>query len=151
MLLLIITGFITGLNVVIVPFISAFPLGKKPDRASAAGAAVAFAGLFFLTGGLNFKFSIGDLMTFLCSICRAFQRIFIDRFTEKEDASLPAIMQVGFTGLLSAVIWFAFDFKPAVFNATPVSVILITAVLGTALAFGGQTIAQKDTTPSTRP
>lgn len=142
------SGFITGLNVVIVPFISAWLLKKKPDRASVIGVSLAFAGLFFLTGGLNFKFNIGDLMTFLCSICWAFQIIFIDRFTEKEDAPLLAIMQVGLTGLLSAAVWFAFDFKIVVFNGTSITIILITAVLGTALAFGGQTIAQKSTTPT---
>lgn len=142
------SGFITGLNVVIVPFISAWILKKKPDRASAIGVAIAFGGLFFLSGGLSFKFNIGDLLTFLCSICWALQIIFIDRFTEKEDAPLLAIMQVGFTGVISAVIWLAFDFKPAVFNGVSVTIILITAVLGTALAFGGQTIAQKDTTPT---
>ncbi len=142
------SGFITGLNVVIVPFISAFILKKKPDGASLIGVLTAFVGLFFLSGGLSFKFNIGDLLTFLCSICWAFQIIFIDRFTEKEDAPLMAIMQVGFTGVISAVIWLAFDFKPAVFNGTSVTIILITAVLGTALAFGGQTIAQKDTTPT---
>lgn len=142
------SGFITGLNVVIVPFISAWLLKKKPDRASEIGVITAFAGLFFLSGGLSFKFNIGDLLTFLCSICWAFQIIFIDRFTEKEDASLLAIIQVGFTGLLSAAVWFTLDFKTAVFNTTSISIILITAVLGTALAFGGQTIAQKDTTPT---
>lgn len=142
------SGFITGLNVVIVPFISAWILKKKPDRASVIGVTIAFAGLFFLTGGLSFKFNIGDLMTFLCSICWAFQIIYIDRFTEKEDAPLLAILQVGFTGILSAVVWFAFDFKQAVFNGTSISIIIFTAVLGTALAFGGQTIAQKNTTPT---
>lgn len=142
------SGFITGLNVVIVPFISAWILKKKPDKASVIGVTVAFAGLFFLTGGLDFKFNIGDFMTFICSICWAFQIIFIDRFTEKEDAPLLAIMQIGITGLLSAIVWLSFDFKQAVFNTASVSIILMTAVLGTALAFGGQTIAQKNTTPT---
>lgn len=142
------SGFITGLNVVMVPVISAVLLRKKPDKASLIGVLTAFAGLFFLSGGLNFNFNIGDFFTFLCSICWAFQIIFIDRFTEREDASLLAIMQIGFTGLASTGIWLAFDNGPLVFDSTSIAIILITAVLGTALAFGGQTIAQKDTTPT---
>lgn len=142
------SGFITGLNVVMVPVISAVLLKKKPDKASTIGVVIAFIGLFFLTGGLNFKFNIGDLLTFLCSICWAFQIIFIDRFTEKEEASLLAIMQVGFTGVVSLICWGIFDSTPAVFNSTSIMILLVTAILGTALAFGGQTIAQKDTTPT---
>jgi len=142
------SGFITGLNVVMVPVISAILLKKKPDRASFIGVLTAFVGLFFLSGGLNFNFNIGDLLTLLCSICWAFQIIFIDRFTEKEDAPLLAIMQIGFTGIVSTGIWLTLDNGPLIINSTSAAIILFTALLGTALAFGGQTIAQKDTTPT---
>ena len=40
------SGFITGLNVVMVPVFSAIMLRKKPDRASFIGVVIAFAGLF---------------------------------------------------------------------------------------------------------
>lgn len=142
------SGFITGLNVVIVPVVSAVLLKKKPDRASFIGVVVAFAGLFFLSGGLNMNFNIGDFLTFLCSICWAFQIIFIDKFTASEDASLLAIMQIGFTGIVSTGVWMSTGFQMFEFNSTVIIVISVTAVLGTALAFGGQTIAQKDTSPT---
>jgi len=143
------SGFITGLNVVIVPVIAAILLKKKPDRASFIGVITAFAGLFFLSGGLNFNFNFGDFLTFLCAICWAFQIIFIDRFTQTEDAPLLAIIQVSFVGVASMVLWLTADAgKPVEINSTVVIILLITAVLGSALAFGGQTIAQKDTTPT---
>ena len=34
------------------------------------------------------------------------------------------------------------------FNSTVIMILLVTGILGTALAFGGQVIAQKDTTPT---
>ena len=142
------SGFITGLNVVIVPLVSAVLLKKRPDRASFIGVVVAFAGLFFLSGGLNMNFNIGDFLTFLCSICWAFQIIFIDKFTASEDASLLAIMQIGFTGIVSTGVWMSTGFQMFELNSTVIIVISVTAVLGTALAFGGQTIAQKDTSPT---
>ena len=142
------SGFITGLNVVIVPVVSAFLLKKKPDRASFIGVIIAFAGLFFLSGGLNMNFNLGDFLTFLCSICWAFQIIFIDKFTATEDAVLLAIIQIGFTGIVSTGIWIGTGFQQFEFNGTVIAVILVTAVLGTALAFGGQNIAQKDTSPT---
>ncbi len=143
------SGFITGLNVVMVPIISAVILKKKPDRASIIGVTVAFAGLFFLSGGLKFDFNFGDFLTFLCAICWALQITFIDRFTQTEDASLLAIMQLVVTGLASSVLWMTADFgKPMVINSTVIMILLFTGILGSALAFGGQTIAQKYTTPT---
>ncbi len=143
------SGFITGLNVVMVPVISAVLLKKKPDKASVIGVTIAFAGLFFLSGGLKLDFNFGDFLTFLCAICWAFQIIFIDRFTETEDASLLAILQLAFTGLASAGLWLAADMgKPMVMNGTVILILLFTGILGSALAFGGQTIAQKYTTPT---
>jgi drug/metabolite transporter (DMT)-like permease len=143
------SGFITGLNVVMVPMISAVLLKKKPDRASVIGVTIAFAGLFFLSGGLKFDFNFGDFLTFLCAICWAFQIIFIDRFTETEDASLLAILQLAFTGIASAVLWLIADSgKPMTINGTVILILLFTGVMGSALGFGGQTIAQKYTTPT---
>lgn len=143
------SGFITGLNVVIVPIIAAVLLKKKPDRASLIGVLMAFAGLFFLSGGLSFSFNSGDFLTFLCAICWALQIIVIDKFTETEDPVLLAVIQLFFVGVASSAFWIAADAgKPMVINKTVVFILLFTAVLGSALGFGGQTIAQKYTTPS---
>lgn len=143
------SGFITGLNVVMVPIIAAIILKKKPDRASFIGVTIAFAGLFFLSGGLNFNFNYGDFLTFLSAICWAFQIIFIDKFTQTEDAPLLAIIQIGVIGVVSTGFWLTADMgKPLEINTTVMFILLFTAVLGTAMAFGGQTIAQKDTTPT---
>lgn len=143
------SGFITGLNVVIVPIIASVLLKKKPDRASLIGVLMAFAGLFFLSGGLSFNFNFGDFLTFLCAICWALQIIAIDKFTETEDPVLLAVIQLFFVSIASSVFWIASDLgKPFVINKTVVFILLFTAVLGSALGFGGQTIAQKYTTPS---
>lgn len=143
------SGFITGLNVVMVPVIAAILLKKRPDRASLIGVIIAFAGLFFLSGGLSLNFNFGDFLTFLCAICWAFQIIFIDKFTQTEDAPLLAIIQISFIGIASTGLWLAADVgKPMEINGTVIAILLFTAILGTALAFGGQTIVQKDTTPT---
>ncbi len=143
------SGFITGLNVVMVPVISALLLKKRPDKSSIMGVSVAFTGLFFLSGGLKLDFNFGDFLTFLCAICWAFQIIFIDRFTQTDDASFLAIMQLAFTGLASAGLWLAVDSgKPLVINGTVIWILLFTAILGSALGYGVQTVAQKYTTPT---
>jgi len=143
------SGFITGLNVVMVPLISSVLLKKKPDRASTIGVSVAFAGLFFLSGGLKFDFNIGDFLTFLCAICWALQIIAIDKFTQTEDAPLLAFVQMLFIAVTSTFFWLLADAGKAVeINRTSIGILLFTGIVGSALAFGGQTIAQKDTTPT---
>lgn len=142
------SGFITGLNVVIVPVVSAILLKKRPDRASIFGVVTAFVGLFFLSGGLNFNFNQGDLLTFFCSICWAAQIIFIDKYTAEIEPSLLAIVQIGFTGIMSMVFWGVSGAGTVKFTGISVSILLYTAILGTALAFGGQNIGQKETSPT---
>jgi drug/metabolite transporter (DMT)-like permease len=142
------SAFITGLNVIMVPVISALVLRKKPDIASVIGVILAFAGLFFLTGGLDFRFNIGDFLTLLCALCFALQIIFIDKFTGDQDASLLAVLQIGFAALLYTAVWLFLDFEPIEFKMPVVTTLLITGVLGTALAFTVQTLVQRMTSPT---
>lgn len=142
------SGFITGLNVVMVPVASAILLKKRPDRASLVGVVLAFIGLFWLSGGVRLSFNQGDLLTLLCAICWTFQIIFIDRFNAEEEPVLLAILQMGFTGVMSTGVWLAFDFQPMDFNRDVIAILLFTGIMGTALAFTGQTVAQKHTSPT---
>ena len=150
------SAFITGLNVVMVPVISAMLLKKRPGLTSVIGVLLAFGGLFFLWGGFDvilskgdsFKFVIGDLFTLFCAICCTFQIIFIDKFTDDHDPALLAVIQIGFAAILYSGLWVAIDYKPFVINTSVVITLLITGVLGTALAFAGQAIVQKFTSPT---
>lgn len=142
------SAFITGMTVIIVPIISAVILRKKPDRASIAGVVLALAGLFLLTGGLNFCFNRGDFLTLLCAVCFAFHIIFIDKFTMEQSPELLAVLQIVFAALLYSGVWLFLDYKPIEFNFTIIYTLLITGVLSTALAFTVQTVAQKHTTPT---
>lgn len=45
-------------------------------------------------------------------------------------------------------IWLSTDFKPPVINSTVIVTLLITGVISTALAYTGQTIIQKFTSPT---
>ena len=151
------SAFITGANVVMVPIVSAFFLRKKPDITSVIGVIMAFVGLFFLTGILdfaasglllNFSVNFGDLLTFGCAIFVTIQIIFIDKFTQNHDPKVLSVMQIGFATVLYLILWGFVDNRPLEFNLPVILTLLITGVLGTALAFAGQTILQKDTSPT---
>ena len=152
------SAFITGMNVVMVPIISAIMLRKRPDKASTYGVILAFVGLYLLSVTKDFSFCLnfGDFLTFLCAICFTLQIIFIDKFTVDEDPALLAVLQIGFAAVLYIIVWLIIDFGKISTQfaamssdwSTVVSTLLVTGVLGTAFAFAIQTIAQKDTSPT---
>lgn len=142
------SGFITGLNVVLVPVLSALYLKKKPPVQAIGGVLLASAGLFFLSGGISFRFNRGDLMTLLCAVCFALQIIFIDQAASTEDPVMIAIVQIASAAILFTGIWAFQSFALPTVNSTLVTTILWTGAFGTAFAFGVQTVAQKYTSPT---
>lgn len=142
------SAFITGLNVVIVPIVSALLLKKKPEISSIAGVLLAGCGIFILSGGINFKFNIGDILTLFCAVCFAMQIIFVDRFTDEENAIGLGVLQIGFTALLSAGMWLKEGIKPFAISRELIITLIITSIFGTALAYVGQVMVQRFTSPT---
>ena len=124
------SAFLTGLYVVIVPF-----LQSKVKRNAWIAAGLAVAGTFALVGGgsLRDTFAIGDLLTIACAIASAFHVIYAARFTTHDTASGLAAIQVGFVALAAAP--FAAFGPPVVWTSSIIAAILFTAVVTTALAF----------------
>jgi len=146
------SAFITGLNVVMVPVISALYLKKKPPVRAVIGVLLATAGLFFLSGGFTGNWNVGDTLTLLCAVCFALQIIFIDKFTQQTDARHLAVVQILSAALMYGVLWLAYGIsggRMAVnINTRVILTVLYTGALGTAFAYGVQTIAQQFTTPT---
>lgn len=142
------SAFITGLNVVMVPIMVAVVNMKRPETSSVVGVTLAFAGLFFLCGGVRMNFNFGDFITFLCAICFALQIIVIDRYTTRYDPVLIGVIQVISAAVLFNVLWAVTGIKPFTLNFEAVSILFVTGFFGTALAFLGQTVVQKHSTPT---
>ncbi|WP_039656982.1 DMT family transporter [Clostridium tyrobutyricum] len=142
------SSFITSLNVLMVPIFLAIFFKRKTSLSSVIGVILAFLGMFFLSGGLNFKFTFGEFLTLLCAICVAFQIIFIDRFVKNQDPILIGIVQIAFSSIICSIIWIFTGSKHIIFNYNIFITLFVTGVLGTALAFTGQTFVQKFTSPT---
>lgn len=98
------SAFITGLNVIMVPVISATLLKKRPPLNAVVGVILATLGLFALTG-FSGRWVIGDTLTLLCAVCFAFQIIFIDKYASDVDVYQLATVQVATAGILCALTW----------------------------------------------
>jgi drug/metabolite transporter (DMT)-like permease/surfactin synthase thioesterase subunit len=140
-------ALIIGLNIILVPILSAIMLKQKPNFTSILGVLLSVGGLFYLCGGVNFVFNLGDYLTLIAAICFSFQTIFIDKYTLDNDPYVLSILQIYFAATLFSIIWL-FNYEPFVFNPTVLLTVFITGVFGTALAYTGQTAIQKFTSPT---
>lgn len=151
-------GFITGLNVVLVPIFSIFWLHQRPKPAAWLGVAAATLGMALLSlNGGDLRLTYGDLLVFLCAVGFALQVVAVGRFAGPHDPIALAVIQLGVAAALSWVGQFlaAGTLSPGTaavgWFSGPANVVLawlICGLLATAAAFLLQNILQPYTTPT---
>jgi len=143
-------AFITGLNVIIVPFTLFVVFGKKASIFSVFGAVCASLGLYFLTLNDFGGFGAGEFYSLICAFMFAFHIVFTDRYSKKYDVILLVIVQFFTVAVLSFILAFFIDgsFLPSGFTAKFVNALIVTVLFATIFAFGVQTAMQRYTTPA---
>ncbi|QZY55449.1 DMT family transporter [Crassaminicella profunda] len=144
-------AFLTGTNVVMVPFLVWMLHKKRPDSYSFIGAFLAIIGIGFLTLDGSFSFSTfnkGDVLTLICAVFFACHIISIGYFAKDYDPVVLSIVQFGVTGILFSVA--AMFFESFTLNVGPavMKAIIYLALAGTAFAYTVQNVAQKYTSSS---
>lgn len=134
------SGFITGLSVLVVPFIARFAMGRRVRLSSWAGVALAVAGLLVLTRpfgeAVTPEVRLGDLLTFGCALAFAFQVIFTAEWSPRH-ALAPFVgtqVAVTFAGALLSMGVEGARLAPAS-PARFAAVVAFTGVIMTAGAF----------------
>ncbi|WP_064091394.1 DMT family transporter [Rossellomorea aquimaris] len=147
-------GFVTGLSVVLVPFLVYLLVKKKPSFGALIGSLLAVTGLYLLMTGHTQSFNKGDALVFICAFGFAFHIILTDIFTKKNSLFVITTVQLFTVSILSSVCSLVFE-KPfisihsnMIYKKDVISVLLITAILATLFAFIIQTFAQRFTSPS---
>lgn len=151
------SGFLTGISVVLVPIFLAIFWQRKINRWTLVGVALAFLGLTLMTvpAGVDAwaewsSVNAGDLLTLACAVAFAFHIIFLGRATQQHPFAQIAFMQTAVaTVLMFATIPLleAVQVETVQVAWTPAVIwgIVITGVLGTAVAFSVQAWAQQFT------
>ena len=157
------SAFITGLLVVMVPFLAAIP-GLRPRGAPAprwnafAGALLAFAGILLLTvpaqaGGSPLlpdlaTINLGDVLTFGCSVSFALHCIVLARVSPRMNFRPLAMLQVGFCALFMLLTLPLVE-RPRMHCTPPLlAALAVTALLATAAAFSIQSWVQSVLPPT---
>lgn len=142
-------GFITGLNVVLVPIIYSLLYRKLPALKTVISVILAITGLFLLSfASGTYHMAYGDSLVLICAFGFAFHIVFVDRYSCQHNAVAITGMQILFVGILCTVIGLIIEPWPADFTFNAWGAILITAVFATSLAFLLQNAMQKYSTPT---
>lgn len=149
-------GFITGLSVVFVPFLSLILLKHPITKYTWLSALLAAAGLYLLAfAGTALSINRGDFLIFLCAIAFALHVAYTGVFAPRYAALPLAALQMSVVGVLSLIASLLFEnvgpihqtmerlMEPQVLWALVISIGPTSA-----LAFWIQTVCQKYTSPS---
>lgn len=145
------SGFLTGLCVLLVPFVSRFLLGRRVRAAAWVGVALAIVGLFVLTrpfaGDVPRAVRLGDTLTVGCAVACAFQIALMSEWSPHHPLVPFTLAQIAVTFggalLLIPLEGIRFD---AARTGTFAGVVAFTGVWMTAVAFFVQNWGQRHTT-----
>ncbi len=143
-------GFVTGLNVILVPIINSLFFKKYIPINSKIGSILAFLGLYLLCVGQNFYINKGDIIIFFCAICVALHIILTGKYTKYHNAFNLTFVQMGIICLLSGI-WACVSGNRSqliIIHPNTVWAIILCSVFASSFAFWAQTYFQRFTTPT---
>ena len=150
-------AFITGIYVVLVPFIMLVFFRQKVRLFAFLGAFVAFLGLYFLSGADVLSVGLGEILTLVCAFAFAFQIALTGEFVQKANIYALVIAQfvcVCVFSLILAIFLPHESYENSVsllgnltfsFEFDFVFALIVTSVFATVLAYFIQTFAQQYT------
>lgn len=143
-----IIAFLTGLNVIFVPFLAFFIFKDKIRRNVLLASIIAVFGLYLLTMSGTLVFARGELLGVVCGVLFALHIVFTGKYSVKTNVFLLVFVQFFFVSLYSLCFSFIFDETTfdIEFNYSFYKAVIVTAVFATVYAFLIQTYMQQFTT-----
>ena len=156
------SAFITGLLVVLVPFLSLIPGihppgARRPRWNAFAGALLAFAGIVLLTVPASSSstgnsllallpdpasINVGDVLTFGCAVGFAFHCLALAHVSPRIDFQPLALLQVGFCASFMLLSLPLIEHPQIHWTPRLIAALVVAAVLATAAAFSVQSWVQ---------
>ncbi len=142
-------AFITGMFVVITPFMQALILRRMPTWTAWVGVASAVAGLWLLSGGGGGGgWNLGDTLVLLCAVAYSAHIIVLGSIGRGHDMRPLTFVQLLTVTVVCGVVGLATEHPPLPTKESLWVALLVTGVLASAVAFAVQTYAQKHLSPT---
>lgn len=149
------SSFLVATYCVIVPFVNALILKKKPDKFNLFAAFLCFTGILTISmpdlilensSGINW----GDVFSLISSFIFAVYIVFLPKLMEDLDTALITIVQFAFAGSYALIFSLLFeDNSGTIWNSQSIFTLAYLTVLCTALCVLLQAVGQKNTPPTT--
>lgn len=141
------SGLITGLYVIATAVLGRAFFGETLPSATAAGIAVATAGLALLSTGADLGWNRGDLLTLGCAFTIALHILWTGRLTHGEDSVLLTTVQVAVVALGAGALGAGQWARAFPLPAPTLRAVALCALLATVFAYWVQTEVQKTLSP----
>ena len=138
-----IVAFITGLNVICVPFLGYLIFKDHISKKVFIATIVAVIGLYLLTMSGALTIGVGEFLTLICALLFALQIIFTGKFSKEVNVYLLVLFQLITVSILSLA--FSLTLDDVTFNLN-YDYAFFNAVFATVYAFLIQTYMQQFTT-----
>ncbi len=141
-------AFITGMFVVITPFLQAVILKRMPKWTAWVGVVSAVAGLWLLSGGGGSGgWNIGDTLVLVCAVAYSGHMIALGSVGRGHDMRPLTLVQLLTVTVVCGVMGLG-ERAPAPTSPSLWIALAVTGVLASAVAFAVQTYAQKHLSPT---
>ena len=141
------SGFLTGLYLIIVPFLGVVLFRQWPHWVVWPAASGALFGIFLLSGGALDQLKTGDWYTIVCALFWALQILFITRYAASSGRPVTqAVTQFAVTAVLAMILALTFEKLDWYAALLASNEILFAGVFAGGIAFTMQSIGQRYTT-----
>jgi len=137
------TGFLTGLNVVIVPILAAFVLRHRVPASVKLAVVLAVIGLLLLCGNGSLQLNRGDVLAAICAVCVSLHLICTGEFVRHSDFYWLTVVQLGVVALLSYAGAISRGKEVMVWYPDLLVPLLVCSLIATVFAFLVQTSMQR--------
>jgi len=142
-------AFITGMFVVITPFMQATLLRRMPRWTAWVGIGCAVTGLWLLSGvGLGGAWGLGDTLVLLCAVVYSGHIIVLGSLGRGHDTLPLTFVQLATVTVVCAALGVATEHAAIPARSGLWVALLVTGVFASAIAFAVQTHAQKHLSPT---
>ncbi len=141
-------AFLTGVNVILVPFLAWMFYKAKLDAYSIIASILCLAGIGFLTLRDGVAMNLGDALTLACAVFFAIHITLLDRYAKRIDTLVLTLIQMLTTAVLALLCAIIFEPFPQNVPSSAYFSMAYMIIFSTMLGFLIQTAAQKYTTAS---
>ncbi|MBI2687404.1 MAG: DMT family transporter [Acidobacteria bacterium] len=143
------SAFLTGLYIVLVPFVNSFVYRSRPRVLEVAGVLVACFGMSLLSmQGQTLSIARGDLLTVGCAAAFAVHIVLLGHWAPIVGFESLSVLQIAAAAAVACIAAPLVEVPSIQWSPAVIGAVVVGALFATALAFVLQTWAQQRTTPT---